>query len=174
MRAVCASEPRAPRRVVVGKGCLQTPTAQTLQFYALTFFPGSSSNPNLAGLRIDRWNTDQSVTNLTSIAVFSIADLTHTDRMRFTLEGTPLSGEIFNLALDPSVAVQSVSTFDSGAGAVSGIGVPGIMTYPNPADINAPTFGTADVTCDSSRVVPTPGALGVLVMAGVLAGRRRG
>jgi MYXO-CTERM domain-containing protein len=57
--------------------------------------------------------------------------------------------------------------------AISGIGLPGIFTTPNPGNLGAPTFGPADVTFDNFRVVPAPGSTAVLALAGLLARRRR-
>lgn len=152
---------------------LQQVTPSAFQFYALTFFPVSNAGPGLSNLRIDRWNADGSVDNVTSNLLFPQVNPDHDFRLVFTVEGSSLRGDLFNLTLDPLNAFQTITAIDSGSLAVSGVGLPGIFTTPNPADVGAPAFGPADVTFDNFRVVPTPGAAGVLTLVGLLAGRRR-
>jgi hypothetical protein len=143
------------------------------QFYALSFFTRSTAGPGLSNFRIDRWNADGSVDNLTTNLPFPQVNPDHDFRLVFTVVGTTLRGDLFNLTLDPLNPVQSINVIDSGPSAISGIGLPGIMTTPNPADTNSPTFGPADVTFDNFRAVPTPGAAMLLALAGVRALRRR-
>lgn len=152
---------------------LQQVAPAAFQFYALTFFPVSNAGPGLSNFRIDRWNADGSVDNLTSDLLFPQVNPDHDLRLVFTVEGSSLRGDLYNLTLDPLNAYQTISVIDSGAGALSGVGLPGLFITPNPADIGAPTFGPADVTFDNFRVVPAPGSTAVLALAGLLARRRR-
>ena len=143
------------------------------QFYALTFFPVSTAGPGLSNFRIDRWNADTSIDNLTSNLLFPQVDPTHDFRLVFTIDGSSLRGDLYNLTLDPLNPFQSISVIDNAPAAITGVGLAGLLTNPNPPDINTPTFGPADVTFDNFRVVPAPGALAVISMAGVLISRRR-
>jgi hypothetical protein len=152
---------------------LQQPSPSTFQFYSLVFFPVSNAGPGLSNFRIDRWNADGSVDNLTPNLPFPQVNPNHDFRLVFTVEGSSLRGDLFNLTVDPLNAFQTISVVDSGPSAISGVGLPGIYTLPNPPDIGAPTFGPADVTFDNFRVVPAPGAAALLGMAGALAARRR-
>lgn len=152
---------------------LQQTSPASFQFYALTFFPVSTTAPGLSNFRIDRWNADGSVDNLTSNLLFPQVNPDHDFRLVFTVLGSSLRGDLFNLTLDPLNAFQTITAIDSGPLAISGVGLPGIFTTPNPADIGAPTFGPADVTFDNFRVVPTPGATPLLALAGVGLSRRR-
>ncbi len=147
------------------------PTA--FQFYSLRFFPRSITAPGLSNFRIDRWNADGSVNSLTANLLFPQVNPDHDFRLVFTVEGSTLRGDLFNLTLDPLNAFQTISVVDSGPLSISGVGLPGIFTTPNPADVGAPTFGPADVTFDNFRVVPAPGAAAMVVVAGLFAGRRR-
>lgn len=143
------------------------------QFYALTFFPISTAGPGLSNFRIDRWNADTSIDNLTSNLLFPQVDPTHDFRLVFTIDGSSLRGDLFNLSLDPLNPFQSISVNDNAPAALSGVGLAGLLTNPNPLDISAPTFGPADATFDNFRVVPVPGAAATLTLVGLLAGRRR-
>ncbi len=145
----------------------------TFQFYTMTFFPVSNAGPGLSNFRIDRWNADGSVDNLTSNLLFPRVNPDHDFRLVFTVEGSSLRGDLFNLTLDPLNAFQTIHAIDAGPHAISGVGLPGLFTTPNPPDIGAPTFGPADVTFDNFRVVPAPGAAAMLAVAGLLSGRRR-
>lgn len=152
---------------------LQQTSPSTFQFYALTFFPVSNAAPGLSNFRIDRWNADGSVDNLTADLLVPQVNPNHDFRLVFTVEGSSLRGDLFNLTLDPLNPFQTISVFDAGPSAIVGVGLPGIFTTPNPPDIGAPTFGPADVTFDNFRVVPAPGAAALMGLAGVVAGRRR-
>jgi hypothetical protein len=152
---------------------LQQPSPSTFQFYSLTFFPASNLGPGLSNFRIDRWNADGSINNLTANLPFPRVDPDHDFRLVFTVEGSSLRGDLFDLTVDPLNALQTISVVDSGPSAISGAGLPGIFTAPNPPDFTGPTFGPADVTFDNFRVVPAPSAAALLGMAGVLAARRR-
>lgn len=152
---------------------LQQTSPASFQFYALTFFPVSNAAPGLSNFRIDRWNADGSVDNLTSNLLFPQVNPDHDFRLVFTVEGSWLRGDLFNLTLDPLNSFQTIGVIDSSPLAISGVGIPGIFTTPNPADINAPTFGPADVRFDNFRVVPAPGSAGIIAVVGLLAGRRR-
>jgi MYXO-CTERM domain-containing protein len=152
---------------------VQQPSPSQFQFYSLTLFMRSNAGPGLSNFRIDRWNADGSVVNLTANLFFPQVDPDHDIRLVFTVEGSSLRGDLFNLTLDPLNPLQTISVIDSGPLAISGVGLPGIMTTPNPPNINAPTFGPADVTFDNFRVVPTPGAIPLLALAGVGLSRRR-
>jgi hypothetical protein len=152
---------------------LQQPSPSTFQFYSLTFFPASNLGPGLSNFRIDRWNADGSINNLTANLPFPQVNPDHDFRLVFTVEGSSLRGDLFDLTVDPLNALQTISVVDSGPSAISGAGLPGIFTAPNPPDFSGPTFGPADVTFDNFRVVPAPGAAALLGMAGVLAARRR-
>jgi hypothetical protein len=156
---------------VTGRGQQVAPTA--FQFYALVFFPVSNVGPGLSNFRIDRWNADGSIDSLTANAAFPIVDPSHTFRMVLTLDGAHLRGDLFNLSLDPLTPFRSISVNDSGSGAISGLGLPGIMTYPNPADISLPAVGPADATFDNFRVIPAPGAAAMLGGVAQAALRRR-
>ena len=152
---------------------VQQVSPSAFQFYALTFFPVSTAGPGLSNFRIDRWNADTSIDNLTSNLLFPQVDPTHDFRLVFTIDGSSLRGDLYNLTLDPLNPFQSISVIDNAPAAITGVGLAGLLTNPNPPDINTPTFGPADVTFDNFRVVPAPGALAVISMAGVLISRRR-
>jgi hypothetical protein len=152
---------------------VQQPSPSTFQFYSLVFFPVSNLGPGLSNFRIDRWNADGSINALTANLPFPQVNPNHDFRLVFTVEGSTLRGDLFNLTVDPLNAFQTISVVDSGPSAISGVDLPGIFTMPNPPDISGPTFGPADVTFDNFRVVPAPGAAALLGMAGALAARRR-
>jgi hypothetical protein len=152
---------------------LQQPSPTAFQFYSLTFFNRSLAGPNLSNFRIDRWNADGSIIALTSNLFFPRITPDQDVRLVFTVVGTSLRGDLYNLTLDPLNPLLTISVIDSGPSAISGVGLPGIMTTVNIRDGNAPTFGPTDVTFDNFRVVPAPGAVSMLTMAGLLAGRRR-
>lgn len=152
---------------------LQQTGPAAFQFYSLVFFRRSNAGPGLSNFRIDRWNADGSVSNLTTNLLFPQVNPDHDFRLVFTVDGTSLRGDLFNLTLDPLNAFQTIAVNDSDPLAILGVGLPGIFTTPNPADIGAPSFGPADVTFDNFRVVPAPGAVAMLGTAAFLAARRR-
>jgi hypothetical protein len=152
---------------------VQQLSPSTFQFYSLTFFPVSNAGPGLSNFRIDRWNADGSINNLTPNLLFPQVNPDHDFRLVFTVEGSTLRGDLFNLTVDPLNAFQTISVVDSGPSAISGVGLPGIFTLPIGPDPNGPFVGPADVTFDNFRVVPAPGAAALMGLAGVVAGRRR-
>lgn len=152
---------------------LQQLSPTSFQFYSLTLFPRSVAAPGVSNFRIDRWNPDGVVDNLTANLLFPQVDPGHDFRMVFTIEGTSLRGDLFNLTLNPLVPFHTISVIDAGPSAITGAGVAGLFTTPNPPDLQASTFGPADMTFDNFRVVPAPGAAALLALAGVWAGQRR-
>lgn len=161
----------ATNNVIALSARLSQPTASTFQFYMLSFFPtsgaGTPANP-ASNLRIDRWNPDFSVTNITAFSSNAFPRVSNTDvyRMVFTLEGTSLLGQLYNISGASPVLITSVQAIDSGPSSLS-IGVGGIGLYANG------TAGPADATFDNFRVVPAPGAAAMLGLAGLFAARRR-
>jgi hypothetical protein len=154
-------------------------------YYNLVFFPISRatgpSGEELSNFRIDRWNANPAVpgtstiTNLTSFNgnAFPAVKATNTFRLIFTLEGSRISGSLFDLTDAPTEALVDFSITDDGPGALLGPGVPGVsVVFNTPSDPIA-TFPSVSATFDNFRVVPSPGAAALLALGGVVTARRR-
>lgn len=145
-------------------------SATAFTYYSLSFFPTSlaGDGTSLSNLRIDRVNPDGTFTNVTAFNAnaFPRVSANDTYRLVFTLSGSSLSGELYNISGTVPTLVSSISGTDSGPGSIA-VGFAGVSVNGNG------TSGPADATFDNFRVVPTPGAAAVLGLGGLLAARRR-